>query len=136
PRGLIRYDSLRGLRHEKRQLFRPRLVFYGVLGVLGLVAATLALRQHTPFEANLLRMQGAPYVVERGEDASGDVIRNQFQIHLVNKQDQARTFSIEVVDASGAEVVIAQPETTIEALGDRRVSVIVREPRAAFERGE
>lgn len=136
PRGLIRYDSLRGLRGEARKLFRPRLVLYAVLGVAGLVAATLALGSHTPFEANLLRMQGAPYVVERAEDAADDVIRNQFQIHLVNKQDEARAFEIEVVDASGAEVVIAQPEPTIEALGDRRVSVIVREPRSAFERGE
>ena len=29
PRGLVRYDSLNGLEHRKKSLFRPRLVFYG-----------------------------------------------------------------------------------------------------------
>ncbi|UJR79458.1 Cytochrome c oxidase accessory protein CcoG [Sandaracinus amylolyticus] len=136
PRGLIRYDSLRGLRGEPRKLWRPRLAFYGVLGVLGIVAASLALRAHAPFEANLVRMQGAPYVVERAADAADDVIRNQFQIHLVNKQDEPRTFRIDVIDDSGAEVVLALSEVTIEALGDRRISLIARERRADFAAGE
>ena len=136
PRGLIRYDSLRGLRGEKRRLFRPRLALYAVLGVVGAVVAGLALRQHAPFEANLLRMRGAPYVVERGEDASGDVVRNQLEIHLINKTDAEARFSIEVLGADGAEVTVAEPQLTIEALGSRRVSVIAREPRPEVERGE
>ena len=38
PNGLIRYDSFNGLAGKKRRILRPRLLAYGLLGVLGLTA--------------------------------------------------------------------------------------------------
>ncbi len=136
PRGLIRYDSQRGLRGEKRKIWRPRLAFYGVLGLIGTVVAGFAFRSHSPFEANLVRMQGAPYVVERGAEPQFDIVRNQFQVHVFNKQDGEHRFHIDIVDASGADVVLGETDFAIEALGSRRVSVIVREERSELTRGE
>src|SRR5690606_28558562 len=116
PRGLIRYDSLRGLRGEKRRWWRPRLARYAVLGVVGCVALAFAVSSHSPFEANLLRTPGALFVRD------GEAIRNSLELHLVNKQDAEATFTIAIVRApEGAEVVIASPEAPVEALGSRRV---------------
>ncbi len=136
PRGLVRYDSLRGLRDEKRRVLRPRLAFYTVLGVVGIGAATVAFGQHAPFEANLLRLPGPPYIVERGSDAAHDVVRNQFEIHVVNKQDQRRTFRIEASEARGAMITVGQEELSIDPLASRTVTVIVRQPRATLAQSD
>ncbi|MBN9166592.1 MAG: cytochrome c oxidase accessory protein CcoG, partial [Myxococcales bacterium] len=49
-RGLIRYDSLRGLRGEQRRPWfrRPRLAIYGVLLALGMVATSVAMHRREP----------------------------------------------------------------------------------------
>ena len=122
PRGLIRYDSMRGLRGEKRRIVRPRLVFYTVLLLIGAVVGFFAFQRHTPFEANLLRLPGAPYVVE------GEVVRNSLEIHLLNKVDREALFTLELPE-EGVEVVTPSTEITLPAMGSRRVPLFVRFPR-------
>jgi polyferredoxin len=44
PRGLIRYDSLKGIKEQKRQIWTPRVVAYSaVLGLLFIVDIILLL---------------------------------------------------------------------------------------------
>ena len=131
PVGLIRYDSLRGLRHEARRFLRPRLWLYALLGLVGLIVLSVALAHRSPFEATLLRGQGAPFVVD------GDSLRNTFEIHVVNKRDTPAV--LEIV-ASGAppraDVVIAPERVELAALASRRVPVIVRIPIAVARAGQ
>jgi cytochrome c oxidase accessory protein FixG len=135
PRGLVRYDSLRGLRGERRRILRPRIALYAALGVVGVAAAAIAVHARTSFEANLLRLPGAPYVVDRGDEAGADRVRNQFEIHLVNKLDEARTLRIEVVDGGGAEISMGEPAPRLAALESRAIAIVVREPREGWRRG-
>ena len=118
PRGLIRYDSLNGLEHKPKRFLRPRLVFYGVAGLVGLVVAGLSFRQRAPFEANLLRLSGAPYTVADGE------IRNAFELHLVNKSDAAVTFR---VTSQGTQLhyVIPTPRVRVAPLASVRMPIFV-----------
>lgn len=128
PRGLVRYDSLRGLRHEARRIFRPRLVLYGVLAVIGLTVAGFALRSRESFHAQLLRMPGSIYVLETTD--AGEVARNQFDIHLVNASDEARVAEVEVTtDVEGVELIYAS-NADLDGMADRHVPVIVRAPVA------
>lgn len=130
PRGLIRYDSLRGLRGEARRWLRPRLALYAVLGVIGAVVLTIALTGRTPFEATLLRTPGALFVRD------GDAIRNSFELHLVNKADTETTFAVEIVERpEGANVVIPTPTPELGALGSRRMPVLVQLPADRVEPG-
>ncbi len=126
PRGLIRYDSQRGLRGEKRQLLRPRLYAYTVLLVLGAVVATFAFRGRHAFEANIVRLPGAPYTRE------GGTIRNGFELHLVNKYGQTTSFDLAGVD--GGEVAFTFPSSTIELepLASRRIPFFVTIAEGAF----
>jgi cytochrome c oxidase accessory protein FixG len=120
PRGLIRYDSLRGLRGEARRLLRPRLALYAVLAVVGAVVLTFALAGRTPFEATLTRAPGALFVRD------GEAVRNSFELHVVNKRDVPGTFAVEVVDRpDGAEVMVA-PHIELAPLASRRLPVVVR----------
>ncbi|MBL8613852.1 MAG: cytochrome c oxidase accessory protein CcoG [Myxococcales bacterium] len=126
PRGLVRYDSLRGLRHEKKRILRPRLAVYAVLGVAGLVAATLAFRRHQSFEASMFRVPGAPFVRENGQ------IRNSYTVHLVNKQAQTETFLIEPFAQPGYSFNVPTPEVSLESMSSRSIPVVVTMPQADY----
>lgn len=128
PRGLVRYDSLRGLTEGKRRFLRPRAWLYAALGVAGLVAASLVLSRHKPFEANMLRLQGLPFTVD---DAS-ERVRNAFEVHLVNKQGDDRRFTLRAVPPEGvdAEYTIAVTEVELASMAERRIPVFVTVPVA------
>jgi cytochrome c oxidase accessory protein FixG len=126
-RGLIRYDSLRGLRGEKRRFLRPRLAVYTGLRVIGAVVATFAFRQRESFEANIVRLPGMPYTRE------GGTIRNAFELHVVNKQSKTASFEVEAVDAPELTFVIPMKEVEIEALGSRRLPFFVTMEQSQFK---
>ena len=92
----------------------------GMVG-LSLAAALLAsLGLRTPFEANVLRPRGAnPFVVD------GELVRNVFEIHLVNKSPQAARYRLSVEAPVAAEVVISSPEIGLASLADARVPIAV-----------
>ena len=120
----MRYDSQRSLAGEGRRFWRPRLALYAVLGVLGLVAMTLAFSSRISFEANLLRNPGPPYVVE------GDTVRNVFSVHLVNKDDRPKRFELA---PSGPEGFVFSPPsgTVVELAGgaSQKVPIAITAPK-------
>jgi cytochrome c oxidase accessory protein FixG len=125
-RGLIRYDSLRGLRGEKRQFWRPRLYAYSALLVIGAIVATVAFRGREPFEANIVRLSGSPYTREAG------TIRNGFEIHLVNKQSETTVFDIEAVEAPDVTFTVPIAKVELDALTSRRIPIFVTMDQAKF----
>ena len=122
PTGLIRYDSLNGLAGQKRRVLRPRLFAYGFLLLAATSGLLLSLLGRTPFEANLMRLPGLPW------SADAEVVRNQFELHLVNKNPSPTTFEIRVA-GEGLDLVIPQREVTLEPLADHRVPIIATAPR-------
>ncbi|MFT3765723.1 MAG: cytochrome c oxidase accessory protein CcoG [Minicystis sp.] len=129
PRGLVRYDSLNGLRGASKRVLRPRVYVYTALMIAGLCASTLAFRQHKPFEANILRLPGLPYVVEDGK------VRNSFELHLVNKHPGTESFEITAEPAPGLTFVIASPAVSLESLAQVRIPVFVTNDQSA-QRGD
>jgi len=119
PRGLVRYDSLRGLRGERRRILRPRVVAYVALLLLGLVSAATAARAREPFEANLLRLPGPPYSRDGGR------VRNGFEVHLVNKSSAPVRFDLTPAAAEGMEFIVPIATVQIEPLGSRRLPLFV-----------
>lgn len=129
PRGLIRYDSLAGLAGQKRRLVRPRTLVLTALLFVGAIVFAFAVSKRSDFEANLLRLPGAPYVVEDG------VLRNAFQIHLVNKRAEPVVFIIEPEAHSAAQIVVPMKEVKLDSLASTYVPIFVTMPEEAF-RGE
>jgi cytochrome c oxidase accessory protein FixG len=124
PRGLVRYTSQNRLEGRPARVLRPRVVAYALLLVLGAGVATFAFRTRASYEANLLRLPGAPFVLD------GDQIRNSFEIHLVNKRNQRTTFRVATEAPGGVEVVVPVDEVTLEPLEQRRIPVFASVPRA------
>jgi cytochrome c oxidase accessory protein FixG len=122
--GLIRYDSLNGLEGEKKRFLRPRLALYAVLGVVGLVVASLAIQSRTAFESNMLRQAGAaPFVL--GDDGE---VRNSYEIHLVNKREEAAVFHLEPA-TEGMAFVIPRTRVELASLQATTIPVFVSLPR-------
>jgi hypothetical protein len=99
-----------------------------VLGVAGMVALGTAVHLHRPLEATLLRARGAPFVVD------GDLVRNTFEIHVVNKRDVAIAAELSTEAPPGADVGVA-PTLDVAPLGSARTMLVVRMPRAALAAG-
>ena len=131
PRGLIRYDSQEGLVGRPRRFLRPRIYLYTALGALGLAAATFAYSRRTDYEANVLRVQGAPYTLDAG------LVRNAYSIHLVNKRSRETTFRLEPADdpmrEPSAAFVIPLKEVKLEPLAQVSTPIFVTVPVADFK---
>ena len=104
PRGLIRYDSLRGLSGQPRRLLHPRIVLYTALLLLGAAVLTWGLTRVHSFEMSLVRLRGLPYLADPGH------IRNQFTLRLLSKNDQPTTFHVSTENAP--------PSLTLSGLGE------------------
>lgn len=90
PRGLVRYDSQNGFAGKARRIFRPRLILYTALLLLGAAAMTYALSTLRPVTVSLTRLTGMPYVI------TGDEVRNQYLLRVLNKRNATQHFAITI----------------------------------------
>jgi cytochrome c oxidase accessory protein FixG len=124
PPGLIRYDSQNGLSGQPKRLWRPRLYLYAALGTLGLVVASFALASREPFEANLLRLPGAPPFVVQDDGT----VRNSLELHLVNKQARALEFELSPATDPDMQFAVSAPRVSLGPMAERRVPLLVIAP--------
>jgi cytochrome c oxidase accessory protein FixG len=129
PEGLVRYDSLNGLQGNPKHFGRPRLFFYGGIVTLWLLGTTLAFSQSAAFEAIVLRLEGAPFMVVDGK------VRNSLRVHLVNKTGDKQTFIIEPESESGIEYIIPQKRIELESLGSTYLPILAMLPQDQMHPG-
>jgi cytochrome c oxidase accessory protein FixG len=127
PRGLIRYDSPNGLAGKPRRILRPRIALYTALLAAGGVAAILATRARSDFEAVVSRLPGPPYTVEAG------TIRNAFDVHVVNKRGERATFDLTLEAPRGIDAVIPVAHVSLDGLEGTHVPLFVTMPQPAFQ---
>ncbi len=129
PPGLIRYDSTRGLAGEKRRIFRPRLLIYGVLGAVGLtVLGFTAFYRAKPMNADLTRMRGPSFYLD---DA---VVRNHYQLRIFNKRNQTMKFVISLVDPPPGYTITGLGDgITLEALQEAARPLVVIVPKESYK---
>jgi cytochrome c oxidase accessory protein FixG len=125
-RGLVRYDSMRGLAGKKRRILRSRIVLYTALLFVGAAVALVATRRRTDFEAVLLRLPGQPYTSDGAE------IRNALQVHIVNKRAEPTTYRVEVEAADAMTAVVPMGTVDVAPLADVRVPVFLTVPLPTF----
>jgi cytochrome c oxidase accessory protein FixG len=126
PRGLVRYDSLRGLAGRATRWFRPRVALYGVLLVVGAAVAAWALSTVKPAYFSVTRMTGMPYVV------TPDAIRNQFFVRLVNTRAVATAFVVTTANAVGARQTGFDAPITVAPLGEEVRPLMLVQSRATY----
>ncbi|MBK6849106.1 MAG: cytochrome c oxidase accessory protein CcoG [Proteobacteria bacterium] len=125
PRGLVRYDSQRGLGGGKTRLLRPRLALYALLLAAGGGAAAFAFSRHADIEAVLTRLPGAPFSVD------GDQVQNSFELLVTNKRSHAMPLRVEGEAPAGAQFILPQGSVTLAPLEQMHRPLFVRVPRGA-----
>jgi cytochrome c oxidase accessory protein FixG len=127
PRGLVRYDSLKGLAGKKRRILRPRIFVYGVLLLMGATALALGLTRVHSFEMTVVRMRGLPFMVDEQD------VRNQFLFRLVSKADRPVTYQLSVTGAPPAlRVSGLENEITLAPQQERQQTLLLTMPRTEF----
>jgi cytochrome c oxidase accessory protein FixG len=129
-KGLVRYGSMVSLAGGKTRFFRPRTIVYTIFAFLGLTALTLALSTLSPVRVMVKRIQGQPYFVTENE------IRNQFNIHIINKRQQAGHYQIALLpspELPGARMAGAAGGVEAPPLGEIDATVIVTVPKGEYK---
>jgi cytochrome c oxidase accessory protein FixG len=129
PRGLIRYDSQNGFESGVRRFWRPRVILYGVLLAAGTAVFAVAAGWRTPFEADLVRVQGSAYTL------AGERVRNAFTLHLVNKTPGEVRFTLVPAPDHRLAWTIPVPALTLPSLADQRLPLFVEFSRADLPGG-
>jgi len=128
PKGLVRYDSLNGLAGLKRRILRPRIFLYLALMLAGMTAFTISVRQLHSANMNIVRMTGAPYFI------TDEAIRNQYMVRVINKTNEAKTYSVETRAPGEAYTQISRGETvTVPPMGEEVRPIILSIPRADYQ---
>jgi len=129
PTGLVRYDSSRGLAGKKRRIFRPRMLAYGLLALLGLTALGFtAFNRAKPMNANLTRMRGPSFYLDP------TLVRNHFQLRLFNKRNQPMTFKVSLENPPPGYVLTGVDEDLkIPAAQELARPVIVIVPNESYQ---
>jgi cytochrome c oxidase accessory protein FixG len=127
PRGLVRYDSQKGFAGKARRILRPRLILYTALLLLGAAAMSAAISTLKPVTVSLIRMTGMPYVV------SGDEVRNQFLLRVLNKRNATQHFAVSV-SAHAKSIHWTGGEQPIEVgpLGEETRTIVIVTSRAGI----
>jgi cytochrome c oxidase accessory protein FixG len=119
PRGLIRYASLHRLEGKPTRVLRPRLVLYAALAAAAILVFAAATLTRKPFEANVIRLGAVPWVLD------ADTVRNQVEIHLVNKSSQPHRFRLSVQSPTTIEARLGQPELDLPPMAHARIPAIL-----------
>ena len=129
PTGLVRHDSYKGLQGGKTKFIRPRTVFYTVILFVWIAAFSVAITRISPLRASVVRMGGASFYVDNG------MIRNQFQLRIINKRNAASTYRIQLVGNVPPSLQIIGVDQTINlpAMGEDQKTIVLTLPQADYK---
>lgn len=134
PRGLIRYTTEHALvenldRHGiVQRMMRPRILVYtGILALIILVTA-LSVTFRSPLKFDVIRDRGLPRTTENGS------IDNVYRLQIMNTEEQARNYVIEVSGIPGAAIV-SDAEFEMPAATTRVIPARIRVPAGSAKKG-
>jgi polyferredoxin len=115
PRGLIRYDSLNGIKNGKRKIWTPRAMAYsGVLGLMLLVDIVLLARRS---DVDVLILRSPGQMFQKVDDTH---ISNLYTYQIVNKTNQPMPIHFKIKDDLGKIKLVGNdhPVATKEKIGE------------------
>ncbi len=96
PRGLIRYDSLNGIKTQIRKIFTTRVIGYSVVQVLLLTLLTFFLMTRSEIDVTILRSPGMFY-----QEQQNDQVSNLYDMKVLNKTFVQRDIQVKLLNIKG-----------------------------------
>ncbi len=127
-KGLIRYDSLNGFKGKGHHIIRPRLFLYLFFMLMGAGAMIYSFSSVKSAYMLVTRMSGSSYY------QTTETVRNQFNVRIVNKKDEAQVFSIHVHSPNHELTKLGDSEhIEVGPIGEVVVPLIVTTPLTSFQ---
>jgi len=128
PQGLIRYSSMRALEGLKTRILRPRIILYSLLMLFGITAfgVSYSLRYSEVF-MTAIRLPGMPFFMD------DDIIRNQFTVRLINKQNEEINYHLQVLADRQIQVNGFDGPLELEAQEERVQTLVVQTPKEGYD---
>ncbi|MBE2279948.1 MAG: cytochrome c oxidase accessory protein CcoG, partial [Ignavibacteriaceae bacterium] len=109
PEGLIRIDSLNGVREGKKFKFSLRLGLYSVFLTLLIIITSILIISRKDVEVNILRTPGMLY-----QDQPENKISNLYNFHLINKTFESIPVDFKIKNIDG-EIKILGGDSKVDA---------------------
>ena len=115
PLGLIRYDSLNGIKTGNRKIWTPRAVAYSCVLGLMMILDIVLLARRSDVEASILRSPGQMY-----QTVDDEHISNLYTYQIVNKTNQPMPIYFKIKDNLGKIKLVGNehPEATKEKIAE------------------
>jgi polyferredoxin len=138
PLGLVRYttDNALAFGYGKKEIwkrvFRPRTLFYTAILLAIIIAVAASLWTRNPLKVDVLRDRAMMV-----REASPGVLENVYRLQIMNTEERAHRFVIEVTGLSGIEVGELEQPISIDGASAQMVPLSVRFklPRDGFDAG-
>jgi len=103
PKGLIRYDSLKGIKEKTGRIFTPRVIAYSVLLLVLLSVIAVLMANRNDVEVNILRTPGLLY-----QELPDNKISNLYNIEIENKTFDTIPVDVKILNMNGEIKVIGK----------------------------
>ncbi len=115
PRGLIRFDSINGIKTKTRKIFTTRVIGYTAVQVLLLSVLTYFLATRSEIDITILRTPGMFY-----QDQPHDKVSNLYDIKVLNKTFEQRHIELKLLDDEGelkilGDDIVLPPQEGVQA---------------------
>ncbi len=110
PRGLIRYDSLQGIKDRIRFSITPRIISYSVVLFLLVSLFSYLLATREDIEVNILRTPGMLF-----QDQPNEKISNLYNFNIVNKTFEPLNVSLKIKNIK-AEIILLGSDLNLDPL--------------------
>lgn len=105
PKGLIRYTTENAILGNKSRIFRPRIIIYALLLVTLIGSTTYVISQRIPLGLDVIRDRNQLF-----RDV-GNMIENVYTLKIINMDEQAHTYRLNVEGITGLILVDKKPIT-------------------------
>jgi polyferredoxin len=96
PRGLIRYDSLNGIKTKTRKIFTSRVIGYSVVQVLLLSLLVFFVLTRSEIDVTILRTPGMFY-----QEQQDDKVSNLYDMKVLNKTFEQKDIEVKLLNIEG-----------------------------------
>ncbi len=124
PRGLVRYTTEHGLKHEATRVIRPRTLVYATLLTVLIGGLITAMATRTPVILDVIRDRNSLY-----RELPNGIIENIYTLKLINQSNSPRSFRLAVTGFEGISLDGAGEQVTVEGGGVLSLPVRVRAER-------
>lgn len=126
PRGLIRYDSLRGIEKKQKFKFTPRMALYSTILVLLISVLSYLLVTRSDFSINILRTPGLLYQAQ-----PNDKFSNIYDLNIINKTFNSAPIELKLNDVDG-EIKLLGDELNLKPQEKRDSKFLLILPKTAI----